>query len=660
MRAIVLPQNFLKVFIFSSLFWLQSSAMASSISLFKLPDDSARFYNLDVKSDASLDFQILLPLKDYMKDKDGQRKAVPPFLLHYNSLVGSGLVGQGWNIEFFSAISRCDHAQTGHGLVVRQAHLSGLCLDGSPLKTFSSGNHSGYVGTSATGERVSVTPIGECGDEPCQFRVINEHGEIKLYGDADQNILNGDASIRSFAGDTLVWSLSTITRDDTKYYLDYAVNSLTRNPKLETVDVIKGIGQSAESNSRLHFYYQDRWDDYSGEIDGLQLSLNEVLTTIQIHEANSGQGEAGRLQALVNFEYSSAIQDKTLVDVESCQWDAHGRSCLSVGISNPLPDRSQAQNFSDYNYLVVNAHCRRKWQLPYQHFFLCDDYFLNAINVKSLYISTGLKFDQVHVEYDFTDDQVRGAGGQDQEDRLQGKERPWQIVTGIKKQSAIYGGSSAQVNIALSWFDADASTRWTGFSKRRAFLTASSYGPGEPDLTMETNWFFAYGLDIPYYTTIWEGLVPGNSTPPGGREKVSLNCQYRFNQVGLVDLARRYQRYSGYSGRSCEKEEGFSHERYLEGENQVVETIMTPENCQIPYQALPFGMLTYDNVVNGTNYGSYGIENLPAQNTCDLLNGYIIPEEQVGPQGKQFPIFRPPGVPAPKEEVETADGEENL
>lgn len=656
-----------------------SLLLASSIDLFSVSEISSRKSVANVRDDGSFDFQVLLPLQDRGSDylNRGRSKPLLPFLLHYNSLQPNGLVGQGWNIEFFSFISRCSSTETGLSLNQSSDELDAFCLDGKPLHSFSNG-WSGYRGVSATGQRVSVMPSDDCNGSPCQFIVRSETGEVRYYGGPDHNSLNGDASIRNGNNETLVWALKSIDRGQARFNFDYYLNALDGNPTLETVEseALNSYGQ-VEYRNFYELIYGGRWNHYEGDIDGIRLSLTNVLSAIHIYNVGRSQRASGRLIGTVNFNYQSEIQDKTVTQVDSCQWSPSGRSCRKLAVESPIPEGPQGSSNIDnltfgftfppgdflidlkhnYHFLVGSTDCRRKWQLPYQHFFQCDNYFLNAIKVEKLVQEVDSTNEEItKIAYGFIDSEVRYSGGQRDVDRLTNKERPWQIVKSVTREKitpSTFRGLD-DLKISFKWYRPSTEpNRWNGFMRRQALIDQYDYeGSADGvDITSETYWQQHYDLKVPTLSSVWDGPPPNLDAiaiPGFGPDNVRLSCQYTTNYLGLVDQTVRIQQYKKGATNICRKEEEFAHNYYHDEKNEIVNVGSFPNYCEIPYSALPLSQLTYKTLIEG------GVDELPAQNSCDLVADFIVPAKRnFTPQGRQFPIFRPPGVPAPEIPSET-------
>lgn len=645
-------------------------SQASTINLFDVPKDSDRVQVMDIKSDGSFDFQVILPFKDKYATAAGAAKTKPtiPFLLHYNSLRANGLVGQGWNLEFFSYISRCDNSRRGLELSVNSADLDGLCLDGTPLKSFNLGWYRGYRGKLATGQRVSVVPVGDCSGAPCQFMVTSETGEVRYYGGPDMNSLNGDASIRNANQETLVWSLNGLVRGDTSFSFDYYQDPVTNNQVLEkALSVQQAAPLQVTSQQLFEFYYHDRWNNYSGEMDGLRLSLSNVLTSIEVHDLSVNQ-RAVRLRTVVNFDYSYLIQDKTLHKVESCQWGKGSRQCLTLEVKMFMPegafDRARygddypfadpsENTLANYWYLVENSDCRRQWHPPYQHYFQCDDYLLNVIKVEELTLRLDLvNFETAKIVYDFTDDLVVANNPQSEVDKMFGKVRPWQIVSRLEKSIGALDITSNPLAVDFKWFRPDVSNRWTGFGHRQAMLNEDTGYELGVDLTYDTFWQTVDGLKVASSSNLIKGLRPAidEIVPPDyDADNVTLSCQFESNYFGLMNISSRSQLYRQGNAQVCQIDETYAHGYFHTGPNAIVGSANQPAQCEFPDNLLPIGTHTYTSLVKGLNtVGALGTRNLPAQESCDLLADLLLPVGKYQPQGKQFPIFRPPGVPAPE------------
>lgn len=643
---------------------------ASAIDLLEVTAYSEREYTVNAGYDGSLNIQVALPFKDDERKKwYGDEQGLPKFRLGYHSHSSNGLLGRNWHLEFFSHISLCSSDQLGLDQSTNSNGLNAYCLDGSRLIAGNNGWYSTYRGMDGFRERVSVKAVGNCQGQPCQFIVAGQLGDVRVYGGSDLNVLNGDASLRTEQGTIVAWSLARLVRGNTAFEMDYHLNPISNTHLLKhAVSTSPGMDPLA-----YFFEYQDRLIPYTGSIDGIAMTLDNVLSAISIHDLATYNAGVHQHLALLLFNYHRNIEDKALRSIESCQWAKGFRNCGHLNLTYRYPGKSEyiekdysAEEFgNDYQDLVQADICEQRWHLPHGHFFHCGDILLNAVLLDEI----ALGGDVLMVEY--------------RENNLAGAFRPWQLVSKLTKfigTHELY--ENERVEYRFKWQDSerDDFDLWNGFKRRKVFVDST-----DQDLTLSTIWTNFDGLKVVASTSIREGIAAppdiiinpgfgtvqqrasrsrismGDITWGDGRRwnnRVVLSCDYLANFGGLVNVKRRTRSYQRDNQEVCQQQDIYAQHFYFSGKNEIVGVGSAPENCRFSNPILALGKVDFNDLVNqdsdSAELGSYN-------ESCDALSSYIFKVGKMPPSATTFPPFRPPGVPAPEipEEKDSVGGEED-
>jgi RHS repeat-associated protein len=131
----------------------------------------------------------------------------PQLSISYNHTHSNGILGMGFQVTGFSAITRCRKtiAQDGAAGPVTMASTDVYCLDGNRLR-LTSGTYgvANSVYRTELETYAKVTALGTAGNGPASFEVLHRNGLIYRYGE------NDDSRIDFGGTHPLEWALSSI------------------------------------------------------------------------------------------------------------------------------------------------------------------------------------------------------------------------------------------------------------------------------------------------------------------------------------------------------------------------------------------------------------------------------------------------------------------
>jgi hypothetical protein len=221
---------------------------------------------------------------------------VPKLALVYSSQGGNGLLGMGWSIDGFSAISRCPRTLSQDSVrgSVNYDIDDRFCLDGQRLM-LASGSPYGAAGTEYRTERESFSKIvasGSVGNGPEYFTVQTKSGLAMQYGvTADSRIeAQGKAAIS-------VWALNHIADSKGNYitvaYTEDAANGSYYPSRIDY------------AGNSVRFTYVPRPDDVPSFNAGSRTSMTQRLYEITTFVADQPRN-------VYRLGYQSTTQPKEL------------------------------------------------------------------------------------------------------------------------------------------------------------------------------------------------------------------------------------------------------------------------------------------------------------------------------------------------------------
>ncbi|WP_315836925.1 FG-GAP-like repeat-containing protein [Bradyrhizobium prioriisuperbiae] len=236
---------------------------------------------LDAGSDADGNFTVTIPIDV----PPGIGQAQPSLSLRYSSGGVNGLLGVGWQLTGFSAITRCPAipaVDQRRGTVSFNSD-DRYCLDGQRLINVS-GDY-GQPGTVYRTERESwqlvVSSSTMCGNAPCQFTRTSKTGQVTVFGGTpDSRALAGSGpNVRS-------WLMSSTSDTNSNLVtFTYAPNQ-GGSPNIQTIAYGQNTAVAGTAANRfVRFVYQDgtRSDPITNYVGGISYRQTALLTHVQTY-----------------------------------------------------------------------------------------------------------------------------------------------------------------------------------------------------------------------------------------------------------------------------------------------------------------------------------------------------------------------------------------
>jgi hypothetical protein len=242
----------------------------------------------------------------------------PRLALAYNSQVGNGLAGVGWNLEGLSAVTRCARtmAQDGVRGGVNYDANDRYCLDGQRLIAVS-GSY-GADGTEYRTERESFSKVasyGTAGNGPAWFKVWTKAGQILEYGNTADSRLEaqGKSSVR-------VWAISKTADTKGNYFtVTYTEDSTNGEHYPSRIDY--SASATAPASNSVRFVLEARTDSPSLYAGGSLVKRIQRLAKVQ-----SFLGETLVREYRLTYEMSPGTSRSRVTAIQEC--DA-GNACIA-------------------------------------------------------------------------------------------------------------------------------------------------------------------------------------------------------------------------------------------------------------------------------------------------------------------------------------------
>ncbi|WP_444897527.1 RHS repeat-associated core domain-containing protein [Microbulbifer sp. SSSA005] len=210
----------------------------------------------------------------------GTAGVTPELALSYSSQRGNGLVGQGWNIDGLSSITRCRQtlSQDQKNSGISWGQDDRFCLDGARLILVSDHTYGEPKSQYRTeiDTYVLITAHGGITGSPLYFTVEGKDGSIRYYG-------HGNKSHQEYSGlGTLSWMVSRF-EDSAGNGIDY-IYATDKGHRIREIQYAFAGGGLPEA--RVAFEYEDRMDVVNGYYAGAYFSSEKRLTEISILGSN--------------------------------------------------------------------------------------------------------------------------------------------------------------------------------------------------------------------------------------------------------------------------------------------------------------------------------------------------------------------------------------
>ncbi len=264
----------------------------------------------------------------------GTAGVMPNLSIVYNSQSGDGMLGHGWTIGGFSAISRVPADMYHDGMIdaVDFDENDRLALDGQRLIATEGDYHTANTKYHTEIETFTeITQIGIVGGSAQSFSVLTKDGKILEYGNTEDSRIS--ASGRT---DIMFWLLNKITDSKGNYYTVTYHKDANEFYPVE----IKYTGNAAtglNTYNTVKFFYTSKTDKQKVYIAGSCIKSTVLLDKIRIY--NEG-GMIRKYQFRYKHNFNSYLSEifvfedeNTMLNSTKIEWGN-----LSVGLTNAPPN----------------------------------------------------------------------------------------------------------------------------------------------------------------------------------------------------------------------------------------------------------------------------------------------------------------------------------
>lgn len=217
----------------------------------------------------------------------GSAGLVPNVSLNYSSGGGNGLLGLGWSLSAYGAISRCRQTEGVDGVAkpITWTNEDRFCLNGERLLLVSgSYGASGSTYKTEIDSFSRITAVGGSSGHPDYFTVEYKDGMVETYGNTTDSYNSKNQLSSSVSTTVLDWALSK--RSDSagnKIVYNYIKDS--NEQRLDTIDYAFGSGSTR--GAYLQFNYENRNDPISGYVAGYSYKTSKRLFGVKSYNGTT-------------------------------------------------------------------------------------------------------------------------------------------------------------------------------------------------------------------------------------------------------------------------------------------------------------------------------------------------------------------------------------
>lgn len=211
----------------------------------------------------------------------------PQIAVTYNSQIGNGLLGWGWNLSGLSSITRTGQTMYhDDNQSVVDFINDRYALDGKRL-ILCSGDYggNGSVYKTEIDEMSKIIAYTDGYNGPSRFVVHKKDGTIWEYGGTDDSRVEP----QNLDNVALKWLVDKISDPDGNCIIfNYLENKSTGESYINTIDYTLNDQAGIHSMYRVYFNYEDREDDEKFYVFGNVVSVKKLLKSIIIKNTISG------------------------------------------------------------------------------------------------------------------------------------------------------------------------------------------------------------------------------------------------------------------------------------------------------------------------------------------------------------------------------------
>ncbi|MCP4176261.1 MAG: hypothetical protein GY756_00675 [bacterium] len=264
--------------------------------------------SVDVGPTGAASYQIPLSLPP------GTAGMAPSLSIAYSSQSGDGMLGRGWTIGGFSAITRASTTLIKDGFIdgVDFDDNDKFALDGQRLINYNGGIYRTEIETFSI-----ITSEGAAGNGPESFKVTTKDGKTLTYGGTEDSRIEANGK-----QDILVWALNRVEDQNGNFYtITYNEEDGEYYPL--RIEYTENTEQGLAPYNTVEFYYTKKKDKSTAYIAGSEVNNKVILSDIRIfYESNFvrrynftyGFNSFSRLSEITLFEDNDTRLNSTKIE----------------------------------------------------------------------------------------------------------------------------------------------------------------------------------------------------------------------------------------------------------------------------------------------------------------------------------------------------------
>jgi hypothetical protein len=294
----------------------------------------------------------------------------PSVSLNYNSQGGNGLVGMGWSVGGFSAITRCAKtiAQDGIKQGIQYTTADVYCLDGQRLVAAPSTatGVTGVYGANATEYRTErdgfskITSYGVSGFGPLWFKVQTKAGQIMEYGNTGDSNIKLPVIAPAIPTTPYVWAINKISDTASNYLtVTYSNDNVNGQFYATRIDYTGNTGTGRLPQSHVDFVYASRTDVSTAYQAGKAFNSTVRLTNIKTYTKVASADTLVK-DYQITYDYSAVTFRSLVTAVKECDGNINMPTCLpatTVGwqTTTGVPWGALSTNFTPQHAISADA-----------------------------------------------------------------------------------------------------------------------------------------------------------------------------------------------------------------------------------------------------------------------------------------------------------------
>ena len=295
----------------------------------------------------------------------------PSVSMGYTSQGGNGIMGDGWSLGAYSAITRCRQVRAIDGVTkpISWTTEDRFCLDGQRLMV-----HSGTYGAAGStyrteiDSRVTVKIHGTVDGEPDYFSVISQDGGLSYYGHSGADTLYNSEQ-RFEPGKTYMWAQSRML-DNIGNPVEYSYkHEAGKNFRLDRIDYAFGASGAVSSYpmASIGFKYELRPDRSTGFLAGYSTEQKWRLKQVDVNYEVSSEKALRTYHIFYNRNLNSTTAKKQslVAAIQECvgssckvatkfDWEIQSGSFPS-GPTSKIEDILKDNGVKDYRAADING-----------------------------------------------------------------------------------------------------------------------------------------------------------------------------------------------------------------------------------------------------------------------------------------------------------------